>query len=202
MARAEGRDNWRASVTQTGGGCFIQLGVHYVHLFQWLTQARVVRVMAMAQNRACPGIEGEDIACALLEFSNGALATLEVAWNTTGEALAIRGTRGTAEYLNNQTLWLDSSHGAYEGHVVRYAASENDITPGAPGSARAAQQRTIHAPRLDDLKNPFNQHLQFLTAVRDNREPFVSLASGMQDLNIVHAVYESARTGQAVELKG
>ena len=61
---AKGQTNWRASVEQTGGGCFIQLAVHYIHLFQWMTGARVTRVMAMAKNLASPGIEGEDIACA------------------------------------------------------------------------------------------------------------------------------------------
>jgi predicted dehydrogenase len=197
---AAGQTNWRASREQTGGGCFIQLAVHYIHLFQWMTGARVTRVMAMAKNLACPGIEGEDIACALFEMSNGALATLEMAWNTTGEALAIRGTKGTAEYLNNQTLWLESSHGAFGGYVVRYAATNQDIAPSAPGTAAVAQPQTILAPRLDDLSNPFNQHLQFLEAVRDNRAPFVSIAAGMNDLHVVHAVYESARTGQAVNL--
>ena len=196
----EGQANWRASLAQTGGGCFIQHAVHYVHLFEWLTNARVVRVMAMTNNLACPGIEGEDIACALLELSNGALATLETAWTTAGETLALRGTRGTAEYLNNQTLWLESAHGAYEGHVVRYAAAESNSTPGAPAASTPMQQRTVHAPRLDDLNNPFNQHLQFIEAVRDLTAPFVSIASGLNDMHVVNAVYESARTGQAINL--
>ena len=29
-----GNPNWRGSVAQTGGGCFIQLAVHYVHIFR------------------------------------------------------------------------------------------------------------------------------------------------------------------------
>ncbi len=115
-----GETNWRASVAQTGGGCFIQLAVHYVHLFNWLLNARVARVMAMTKNRHCPGVEGEDLACALLEFDNGALATLDLAWCSAGEQLAIHGTRGTAQYTGNQTLLLDSSAGAFAGHVIDY----------------------------------------------------------------------------------
>jgi len=84
-----GQSNWRASIEQTGGGCFIQLAVHYVHLFKWMMDARVERVMAMAKNQHCPGVEGEDIACAILEFSNGTLATMDMAWNTAGEQLSI-----------------------------------------------------------------------------------------------------------------
>ncbi len=196
----QGQSNWRASLAQTGGGCFIQHAVHYIHLFEWIADARIVRVMAMSRNLACPGIEGEDLACALFELSNGAQATLETAWATAGEAFSVRGTLGTAEYVNNQTLWLESSQGAYEGHAVRYAASDNDFTPGAPAAANSMQQRTLHAPRLDDLNNQFNQHLQFLAAVRDQRAPFVPIATGLNDLHIVNAAYESTRTGQAINL--
>ena len=83
--------------------------------------AKVTRVMAMAKNQQCPGIEGEDMACAILEFSNGALATLDMAWNTAGEQLSIHGTRGTAEYIGNQTLLLDSAVGEFHGASCHFS---------------------------------------------------------------------------------
>lgn len=197
-----GQGNWRASIAQTGGGCFIQLAVHYVHLFRWMMESPVVRVMAMAKNQHCPGVEGEDIACAILEFANGALATLDMAWNTAGEQLSIHGTRGTCEYIGNQTLLLDSSAGAFHGHVVRYEGQSGLTSPSAPGAAARQQVSTVIAPPLDDIHNPFNQHRMFLEAVREGREPFVSIASGVEDLRVVQAVYESAQTGAAVVIGG
>jgi UDP-N-acetyl-2-amino-2-deoxyglucuronate dehydrogenase len=196
----QGQANWRASLAQTGGGCFIQLAVHYVHLFQWMMNARVTRVMAMAKNLHCPGIEGEDLACAILEFSNGALATLDMAWNTAGEQLSLHGTRGTAEYIGNQTLVLDSDAGAFRGHVIQYTGASASQSPGAPGAAITQQTQTIIAPLLGDAQNPFNQHRLFLEAVREGKAAPVSIASGVEDLRVVQAVYESARTGQAVTL--
>jgi predicted dehydrogenase len=195
-----GEPNWRASASQTGGGCFIQLAVHYVHLFKWMMGARVERVMAMAKNQHCPGVEGEDLACAILEFSNGALATLDMAWNTAGEQLSIHGTRGTCEYIGNQTLLLDSSAGEFAGHVVRYAGGSRSMSPGAPGSAASQQTMLVQAPPLGDAANPFNQHRMFWEAVRDGRAPFVTIASGVEDLRVVDAVYESARSGRSVAL--
>lgn len=195
-----GQANWRASLAQTGGGCFIQLAVHYVHLFKWLLDARVTRVMAMAKNLACPGIEGEDLACALLEFSNGALATLAMAWNTAGEQLSVHGTRGAAEYIGNQTLLLDSDAGAFTGHVVNYTSKSASQTPGAPGAAAAQHVQTVSAPPLGAVNNPFNQHRQFLEAVRAGRPAPVAIAAGVDDLRVVQAVYESARSGKAIEL--
>lgn len=195
-----GQSNWRASLAETGGGCFIQLAVHYVHLFKWMMNARVVRVIAMTKNQHCPGIEGEDLACAILEFSNGALATIDMAWNTAGEQLSVHGTRGTCEYISNQTLMLDSLVGAFNGHVIHYTGQSSQASPAAPGAAATQQLSTVIAPPLGDWQNPFNQHLMFLEALRDGGEPFVSIASGLDDLRVVSAVYESARTGKAIQL--
>lgn len=196
-----GQSNWRASLAQTGGGCFIQLAVHYIHLFKWMMDARVVRVMAMAKNLHCPGVEGEDLACAILEFSNGALATLDMAWNTAGEQLSIHGTQGTMEYIGNQTLMLDSSAGEFDGHVIRHSGESGQLSPGAPGASATQQASTVTAPPLGDWTNPFNQHRVFLEALRDGRDPFVSISAGADDLRVVTAVYESARTGRAIHLK-
>jgi predicted dehydrogenase len=197
---SSGQSNWRASIEQTGGGCFIQLAVHYIHLFKWMMNARVSRVMAIAKNQHCPGIEGEDIASAILEFSNGALATMDMAWNTAGEQLSIHGTRGVAEYIGNRTLMLDSSAGEFDGHLITCSGAGSKLSPAAPGSATTAQISEVIAPPLGDAGNPFNQHRMFLESVRDGREPFVSIASGVGDLRVVAAVYESARTGHAVEI--
>ncbi len=197
---SSGQSNWRASIELTGGGCFIQLAVHYIHLFKWMMDAQVSRVMAMTKNLRCPGIEGEDLACAILEFSNGALATMDMAWNTAGEQLSIHGTSGVAEYIGNRTLMLDSSAGEFDGHVVNYSGAGSKLSPAAPGSATAMQISEVIAPPLGDPGNPFNQHRMFLEAVRDGREPFVTISSGVDDLRVVAAVYESARTGRAVEI--
>ncbi|MBS1787811.1 MAG: Gfo/Idh/MocA family oxidoreductase [Acidobacteria bacterium] len=195
-----GQANWRASLAETGGGCFIQLAVHYVHLFKWMMNSTVVRVMAMTKNQHCPGIEGEDIACAILEFSNGALATMDMAWNTAGEQLSVHGTLGTCEYISNQTLMLDSLAGEFRGHVVQYSSNSSQASPAAPGTAATQQISTLIAPPLGAWRNSFNQHRMFLEALRDRREPFVSIASGTDDMRVVAAVYESAKIGTAVKL--
>jgi predicted dehydrogenase len=196
----QGQANWRASKTQTGGGAFIQLAVHYIHLFQWMMDAKVTRVMAMAKNQHCPGLEGEDIACAILEFDNGALATLDMAWNTAGEQLAIHGTRGTAEYIGNKMLMLDSSAGEFHGAISHFSMPSQLHGVAAPGTAATQQTATVIAPSLGDSQNPFNQQRLFLEAVRDGRAAPVSIASGVADLRVVNAVYDSARTGSAVRL--
>ncbi|MDP9170461.1 MAG: Gfo/Idh/MocA family oxidoreductase [Acidobacteriota bacterium] len=51
-----GRPTWRGSLEETGGGCFIQLAVHYIHIFEWVTGARVVKATGMRANLHCPGL--------------------------------------------------------------------------------------------------------------------------------------------------
>jgi predicted dehydrogenase len=195
-----GRANWRGSLKQTGGGCFIQLAIHYLHLFKWMMDARVVRVSAVTKNLYCPGIEGEDLACAILEFSNGALATIDMAWNTASEQLGVHGTLGSCEYIGNRMLLLDSLKGDFIGHAIEYIGRSDQASPGAPGAVSTHQMTEVIAPRLDDINNPFNQHRMFLESVRDKREAFVSIESGVDDLRVVQAVYQSSVAGCAVSL--
>jgi predicted dehydrogenase len=61
------------------------------------------------------------------------------------------------------------------------------------------QQMEVIPPGFADIRNPLNQHLQFLEAVRDGRPAPVPIASGVRDLRVVAALYESARCGRAVE---
>jgi predicted dehydrogenase len=192
-----GNPTWRGSIKQTGGGCFIQLAVHYIHLFQWLTGSRVERVSAVAKNLHCPGLEGEDICSAILEFNSGAIATLDMAWSTSSEELSIHGTQGSVDYCNNRLLTLWSNAGKFNGRVIHYNPDNKDSSQSHIASGETLE---IIPPEMGDYKNPFNQHRLFLEALRDKLPPFVSIDSGVDDLRVIFAVYESARTNRAISL--
>jgi UDP-N-acetyl-2-amino-2-deoxyglucuronate dehydrogenase len=193
-----GERTWRDSARQTGGGCLIQLAVHFIHILQWVSGARVVRVRGLTGNLRSPGMEGEDIAAAILEFDTGALATLDMAWNSYGEQFSIHGTQGSAEYINNRVVILESRMNRFKGRVLNYEPSEAARFPEIQG---AEQTTEVRPPAMGDYTNPLNQHRMFLEAVRDRSQPFVSIASGVDDLRIVAAVYESARRGEAVAIE-
>lgn len=189
---------WRETTAQTGGGCFIQLAVHFIHILVWMSGERVVRATAVTKNLRCPGIEGEDIAAAILEFESGAMATLDMGWNCYGEQLSIHGTSGSAEYINNRVVILESKTSSFKGRVVDYVPATAARFPEVQG---AEQTFEIMPPAMNDSNNPLNQHRAFLEAVRDGAAPFVSIASGVEDLRVVAAVYESARRGCAVSVE-
>jgi UDP-N-acetyl-2-amino-2-deoxyglucuronate dehydrogenase len=193
-----GRPTWRGSIEGTGGGCFIQLAVHYIHIFEWISGASVVRATGLTRNLHCPGLEGEDLACAVLELSNGAMITLDTAWCTNGEELSVFGTLGRFEYRNNLRLSVASSAGEFHGRVVEYTGGLTEAFGGPQGEER---QSEVRPPLFGDIANPLNQHRAFLEAARDGRPAPVSIASGVHDMRVVMAVYESARTGRVVEIQ-
>jgi UDP-N-acetyl-2-amino-2-deoxyglucuronate dehydrogenase len=196
VAAADGDGGWRASASRTGGGCFVQLAVHYIHLLEWMSDESIVRATAVAKNLYSPRVEGEDLATALLEFESGAVATLDMAWSFHGEQLSIHGAEGSAEYINNHTLILESKAAHFKGRVVNYTAAP-------PASTLNGTERTFKVipPDKGDHTNPLNQHRAFLEAARDGAPPFVPISSGVRDLRVVAAVYESARRGCAVAVE-
>jgi predicted dehydrogenase len=195
----KGKRSWRGSLEETGGGCFIQLAVHYIHIFEWISGARVVRASAFTRNLHCPGIEGEDLAVAILELDSGAMITLDTAWCADGEELSVHGTLGRFTYRGNRWLSLASSAGPFHGRVAEYTPIAGAAqTFGFPQSAE--RQMEICPPAFGDSANPLNQHRTFLEAARDGRPAPVSIASGVHDLHVVTAVYESAKSGRAVHI--
>jgi predicted dehydrogenase len=192
-----GKPTWRGTIAGTGGGCFIQLAVHYIHIFEWISGARVVKASGFTRNLHCPGLEGEDLACAALTLDSGAMITLDTAWCAHGEELAVFGTLGRFEYRNNLRLTLASSAGPFQGRVATYDAGTVAAFGGPQGEERLSE---VTPPPFGDFSNPLNQHRTFLEAARDGRPAPVSIASGVRDMRIVTAVYESARSGQAVEV--
>ena len=69
-----------------------------------------------------------------------------------------------------------------------------------PGVALGEEASEVIAPQVGDTTNRFNQQRAFLEAVQFGGEPFVSIQSGVNDLRVVAAVYESVRTGCAVAI--
>jgi len=193
----KGNRTWRGSIEETGGGCFIQLAVHYIHIFEWISGAKVVRATGFTRNLHCPGLEGEDLAVAVLEMDSGAMVTLDTAWCANGEELSVHGMLGRLSYRNSQRLALASSAGPFEGRVARYSGG---LTPAFGGPQGEEQQLDVRPPAFDDISNPLNQHRAFLEAVREGRRAPVSIASGVRDMRVVAAVYESAKSGRAVEV--
>jgi UDP-N-acetylglucosamine 3-dehydrogenase len=182
-------DIWRASKERTGGGSFIQLAVHYIHLLQWISNQDFQSAAAYSANLMCPHLEGDDITAALLQTESGALAEIGSGWCYNGEEVSLMGEKATVQYLNNDTLLVKADE-PFHGRVIRYdTAGEWQVCTG------------VKFPAMGDKTNPLEQHRTFIQRLQAGLPPLVPGSDGLRDMKLVDAVHQSAAAGQFITVK-
>jgi predicted dehydrogenase len=169
---------WRGTWAMDGGSLMNQ-GIHYVDLLRWC-MGPVTEVTAVCATQAHQ-VEVEDTALAIVRFASGAVGTIlssTAAYPGFPQRLEITGTDGTVI--------------VEDGRIVRRAGAGAVGAVGGVGGAAdpAAIEVASHAAQIADL----------LAAVEEGRAPAVDGQAGRDALEIVRAVYESARTGAPVRL--
>ena len=175
--------NWRGTWKMDGGGALMNQGIHGVDIMSFI-MGGVKSVNGQIKTLA-KKIEVEDTAVAALEFCNGALGTLTASVATAPgypRTLTISSTKGT--------LVLEEQH-----------IQSCDIA-GVSLPQQRAQQHNFGSSNPTDI--PVEGHVQqitdFIAAVREQRDPFVSLAEGKKAIEIIEGIYTSSRTGKKVFL--
>ncbi len=179
--------NWRASRERTGGGCFIQLGVHYQHLMRLLLGSSVQRLQAFSKNAACPHLEGDDLTMVHYELKNGAFGEIQTSWCAQEEHVSLMGTKGSIHYRENRRVEYIGEQGPFQGEVLSLRGD---------GSPEVMEE--CLSPAWDEATNPYNQHRRFFEALAANRAPEVTGDEGREDVRLVQAVYRSAGEGRAI----
>lgn len=184
--------DWRGTWTLDGGGSLMNQGVHYVDLLQWM-MGPVESVFARCTTSA-HRLEVEDVALALLHFQNGAIGLLEAStavYPGLPERLEVTGTGGTliVEAGSLKQCELKDE----KGETSDYGSKAGGDNPPADQSG-AADPAAIshHGHRL--------QIAELLTAVEGGGEPMLTGEEARKPLELILAVYESARTGREVRL--
>ena len=169
---------WRGSWALDGGGALMNQGIHTVDLLLYLL-GPVARVSGLTATRF-HAIEAEDTATAMIEFASGAQATLDVTTAAdpgSPRRLRIVGTAGS--------LWL-------EGDVLG--------TPERGAPERAARHESSSSPVVSDVSAHQRIIEDFVEAIRDKRPPACDGLEGRRSVEIVEAVYRSAREKRMIEL--
>ena len=182
---------WRGTWAMDGGGALMNQSIHNVDLLQWL-MGDVESVYAMAATLAHVRIEVEDTCVAVVRFKNGALGRIEAATSAFPGLLKrteIHGDRGSARVEQDDiTLWdfQIKAHSDAEIHATMSKASGH--------KAGASDPRGItHEGHREQLAD-------FLQAIDQGHAPFVDGREGRKSVEIIRAIYHSAKTGQPVTL--
>jgi UDP-N-acetyl-2-amino-2-deoxyglucuronate dehydrogenase len=173
---------WRGTWGLDGGSLMNQ-GIHYVDLLLWC-MGPVTEVTALCATQTHQ-VEVEDTALAAVRFSSGAVGTIVAStavFPGFAQRLEITGTAGTV--VVEDGLIVRRAFGA---ELPELAESDHNENAPSPSATHAALDSASHAAHIADL----------LAAIDAGRPPSVTAESGRAALEVVCAVYQSAREGRS-----
>jgi predicted dehydrogenase len=180
------QSRWRGSWALDGGGALMNQGIHTVDLLLWLL-GDIVSVQAKATT-ALHDIEVEDTVVATLEFSSGAVGTLEAStavYPGYPRQFALTWSEGTIVLENDRVVSADLRTPISE-FTRREAESEDDRS---------------NWPVISDTRGHRTIVEDFIRAIETNGTPICDGYQARRSVEVVQAVYESSGTGQTVTLK-
>jgi predicted dehydrogenase len=166
-------------------------GIHSVDLLQWY-MGPVASVQAFTANRKHKGIEVEDTVVAVLKFANGALGNIEASTAIFPGALKkieLMGTAGSAVMEESSLIKWEFEQKT----DADQAMHDLMLTPKSMvgGAANPGDLNTLgHQYQIEDM----------IRAVDSHGEPLINGTEGRKSVEIVLAIYESAKTGKMVKL--
>ena len=176
-----------------GGGILHMLGGHHLEIMRFLMGCEVKSVQAMV-GRPVGNMEEplEDIAIVAMEYENGAFGSVHTgylhprAWGGKDACLVYRGMEGWAEWtpVGAPTLEVRSTAPEWSGSSERTLHYSLEPYTGYLG------QKWL----LDWLQG-------FVDDVLAGREPSLTVVDALRVLESIDAAYESARTGQRIEVE-
>jgi predicted dehydrogenase len=170
---------WFADKQLAGGGAVMDHTVHLVDILRWYLRTEVAEVYAQTTG-LLPGGNGEveTGGLILLTLANGLFASIDCSWSRPaayptwgGLTLELIGERGV--------LRVD----AFRQNLVIYPERSPAIH-WQPWGSDANQAMMA----------------EFVSAIREHRDPTVTGTDGYRALEVITAAYESARTGQPVRI--
>jgi len=135
-------------------------------------------------------METEDTAAAVLTFANGALGVIEAttaSWPGDEARVELHGDRGTIALEQGRIVrWKLAD--AQPGEEEQMLSLEGHLGSGAQDPTGISYE--LHRRQLQDM----------VTAIRENRAPAVDGAAGRKAVEIIRAIYWSAKMGQTAHL--
>lgn len=177
--------SWRGTWAEDGG-CLMNQCIHGIDLLRWMFGDKVETVYGVIRQQQHTYLEAEDVGMAVVTFSNGAIATIEGTTNVypknLEESLYMFGQTGTVKIggksTNNIDVW-DFSDETVEDE-------KNKGLEEATSNVYGNGHTSLYADVIDAIKN--------------DRDPYVDALAGRNAVELVLAIYRSAKTGNPVKL--
>lgn len=178
------QDSWRGKWA-TDGGALMNQCIHGIDLLRWMFGDEIESVYGSVKNQYHPYIEAEDVGVAVVNFKNGAIATIEGTVNTTDDL--------------EETLCVFGENGMVR--LGGMSASTVDLWRFKDEEAADTDRRFIEEKAPNVYGNGHTSlFLDFSNAVNEKKQPYVDLYAGKRAVELVLSIYKSQKTGEKVSL--
>ncbi len=182
---------WRGTWALDGGGALMNQAVHSVDLLLWL-MGDVSEISAMMDTMTHERIEVEDVVVANLRFKSGALGVIEATTTAYPGALKrieICGSEGSAVLEEESILQWQFKSETAEDEQIRLSMAEKTETGGGASDPSSIGHHG-HTMLFEELIN----------AINEDRPCVIDGLEGRRSIEVIEAIYESAKTGNRVKL--
>lgn len=171
---------WFVDPELAGGGAVADHTVHLADLMRWYLNSEVVEVYAQT-NRIFHGdeVQVETGGLVMLTFENGVFASIDSSWSRP-DYWPTWGGLGLELVTERGAVLVD----AFKQNLIVY---------------RPDLQRPMWSHWGSDINAAMIA--EFLAAIREGRQPLVTGEDGLRAVEIVHAAYRSAASGQPVKVE-
>ncbi|MEO1527575.1 MAG: Gfo/Idh/MocA family oxidoreductase [Planctomycetota bacterium] len=182
---------WRGTWELDGGGALMNQAIHSVDLLLWL-MGPVKQISAMTATMTHERIEVEDVAVATLKFESGALGVIEATTTAYPGALKrieISGSEGSA-ILEEEDIkqWEFANEDPSDAKIRDEMLGKTETGGGAADPSAIGHHG--HTMLFEEA----------VSAIAENRPSILDGREGRRSVEVICAIYESAKTGQTVTL--
>jgi predicted dehydrogenase len=187
---------WRGTWALDGGGCLMNQGVHFVDSLLWImgpVEWVEAEIGTLAHN-----IEVEDTAVAILKFQNGALGAIKA---TTSAYLDV-GTRLSVGGDNGSVVWEETGEPGRITFLKIEGVDEKEIL----ANLERKQEEPSEASPIPFTSGSewLRLHLlnfrDIIRAIIEDREPLITGEEARKAVELILAIYESAKKNKRVYL--
>lgn len=188
----KGNAKWMLEKAKSGGGPMYNLGVHWIDLLCYLLKDNIVQVCAV-NTKTSDDYDIEDSSVAMLEFGKGAVGVLSTSYivpdcfpNGRDLYIGIKGTQGVLCYAPK-----------YEGEQGSGSAGQTDVLELYSDSeiiaGSSARRFVFSLDRVSGYSGYMGKAYveDFVDAIFEEREPFITIHQAIDVLHVVDAIYKS-----------
>ncbi len=182
---------WRGTWELDGGGALMNQAIHSVDLLLWL-MGNATEISAHTATLAHERIAVEDVATATLRFENGALGVIEAttaSFPGSFKKIEIHGSRGCAILEEEDIVkWEFDKLTAADKRIQKEMSGQNETGGGAADPAAIGHK--AHCEQFKDV----------LSAIKSGKQPLIDGYEGRRSVELILAIYKSAKSGKSVQL--